>query len=233
MQLKISGISKSFEDKTVIDNLTLKLPQTGNVAIMGKSGCGKTTLLKIIAGIVKPDSGTVNAGGGSKISFVFQEDRLLDVLTARENIEVVLKKDSADTAAVAEGWLSAIGLSGEGGKYPRELSGGMNRRIAVARALAFGGEVLILDEPFNGLDIASKEKITELTLRGFDARRRLNIFAVHDVDDAVNNADKVIVFTGPPLRIKEEFSIDIPPEKRGSHKDVLIWHKDFLINSLM
>lgn len=151
MGVRITGVTFAYGALPLYKNLSLTLPDNGIFALTGASGCGKTTLLRLIAGLEKPQSGSVEVDG--RISTVFQEDRLLPWMTALENVDAV-----SDTET-AKHWLDAVGLGGEHHRFPRELSGGMCRRVAIARALAYDGEVLLLDEPFNGIDRETAQKI--------------------------------------------------------------------------
>lgn len=152
----IRNISKSYDEKKVLDNLSFEIPDKGIFGIFGASGHGKTTLLRLICGLETPDSGEILGTTELKISVVFQEDRLLPSLTALENVALVSDK------ATASGLLERVGLAESADKYPSELSGGMSRRTAIARALAYGGDMLILDEPFKGLETELKEDIGKL-----------------------------------------------------------------------
>lgn len=152
--IELNNISLSFEEKEIFKDLSLKLPQKGIVLVTGKSGCGKTTFSRLILGLEKADSGTVNTHR-AKIAVVFQEDRLLPNLTARQNVALVSNNSEAQKR------LCEMELGDSAELLPSELSGGMKRRVAIARALAFGGEVLILDEAFSGIE-------SELALRIID-----------------------------------------------------------------
>lgn len=152
----IRNISKSYDGKKVLDKLSFEIPDKGIFGIFGASGHGKTTLLRLICGLEKPDSGEIFGTTELKFSVVFQEDRLLPSLTALENVALVSDK------ATASGLLERVGLAESANKYPSELSGGMSRRTAIARALAYGGDMLILDEPFKGLEAELKEDIGKL-----------------------------------------------------------------------
>ena len=148
--LEFRSVSLSFGDQQVLRGVSFTLPAGGRLALMGPSGCGKTTLLRLAAGLLEPDSGEVlRPDGGAAV--VFQEPRLLPWLTAEENVNLVLSDRSA-TLPQARAWLGKLGLADAAGKYPAELSGGMQRRVALARALALGRELLLLDEPFSALD---------------------------------------------------------------------------------
>lgn len=151
--VKLDRVSFSYGGAPVLTDVSLTLPRDGAVCLFGPSGCGKTTLLRLIAGLESPTDGSVRREV-SRVAMVFQENRLAPWLTVRENLLLV-----TDDALAVERALSAVSLRDAAEQYPDELSGGMQRRVALARALAFGGELLLLDEPFNGLDDALKETV--------------------------------------------------------------------------
>ncbi len=153
----ISDITKRFGEKTVLDHFSLEIEKGGIFCIMGASGCGKTTLLRIMTGLEKADGGTVEGIDNSKISFVFQEDRLIDHLSALSNAILPLKNDAAAKKAGMEA-LALLGLGGEEKKRARDLSGGMARRVSIARAMLKEADVVFMDEPFKGLDKDTREK---------------------------------------------------------------------------
>lgn len=157
--ITVQNLSFSYGEKKILENVSFAFP-SAVTCIEGPSGCGKTTLLRLIAGLEKPDSGLIS-GVPFKISFLFQEDRLLPWFTAEENIRAVLPKGRKQEAAA---WLSAVELSQEAEKRPENLSGGQRRRVALARALAYDGSLLILDEPFKGLDHALIKRLAPLVL---------------------------------------------------------------------
>lgn len=155
--LKLTGISHRYGDQPVLENRNLILHPGQRLALMGPSGCGKTTLLRIALGLLKPTEGTAE-NSFRKTSVVFQEPRLLPWRTALENVNLVLG-DGKSTLETAGTFLKQVKLSEAADKYPRELSGGMQQRVAVARALAADGDLLILDEPFKAMDEALREQI--------------------------------------------------------------------------
>lgn len=160
--LSIKNISFSYGEKQVFKDFSLSISQGDRVCLFGESGCGKTTLLRLILGLERPQKGSINKKDGLRFSAVFQENRLLPFDTVYDNITLI----GADKST-AEHQLNALGLEGIGDKYPSELSGGMKRRAAIARALSADYDVLILDEPFAGLDseniISAAKHINETT----------------------------------------------------------------------
>ena len=208
-ELRTCGLTKSYGDTLVLDKFSQTFPCPGTVALMGPSGCGKTTLLRLLAELERPDSGRVerrNAGG--KVSMVFQEDRLLEVLTARENICAVLPAERRELAALC---LARCGLGEAAELYPAQMSGGMKRRLAIARAVAFAGDILLLDEPFKGLDLETKRLVMELVFSEVPGlpspKERLTLLVTHDVDEAMTAADRILLLEGTPLRVGRAFSV--------------------------
>ena len=174
MSIKIINLNVSFDDKEVIKDLALELPDQGVVSIFGPSGAGKTTLFNCLAGLITPDSGQIIGLENKKLSMVFQENRLLPWFSALKNVAFVINGDE-EKARRALSWLE---LSDAADKLPDELSGGMQRRVAVARALAYGGDVLLLDEPNAGLDESLAERMMSRILEQWSGR--LVMLITHD-----------------------------------------------------
>lgn len=208
--MELNRVNKRYGEQVVLQDFSLKLPSRGAVCLFGPSGCGKTTLLRLLSGLEKPQSGQITVLRPGRTAMVFQEDRLIESVSPLRNVEL----GGADRPR-ALALLEKLGLGEREltGKRTRELSGGMQRRIALARALAFGGELYLLDEPFKGLDEAVKEKAIALFRQA--ARQALVLFSTHDRGEAVNLADQVLLLSGPPLRIERVFSgeEDFPLEK--------------------
>lgn len=158
--VKLTGITHGYNGKAVLENRNLTLAPGQRIALMGPSGVGKTTLLRIVLGLLKPDSGTVE-NGFARTAAVFQEPRLLPWRTAAENVNLVLS-DTGATMKTARHWLSRLGLGEAADKYPAELSGGMQQRVAIARALAMEADLLVLDEPFKAMDEALRSQVMAL-----------------------------------------------------------------------
>ena len=171
--IRLSNVTAGYPGKTVLRNLSFSLPEKGAVAVMAPSGYGKTTLLRVLAGLLKPESGTVSGLENKRIAFLFQEDRLLPWLTAEKNVSIV--SDGEKTRF----WLNEMEIE-DPGIFPHEMSGGMQRRAALARAMAFGGDMLLLDEPFKGLDEALRARIAARIKDQFP----LTVLSVHDQQEA-------------------------------------------------
>ena len=149
-------VSKRFGEKRLLEDVSFELGERGILAITGPNGSGKTTLLRLLAGLEKPDSGTVFRPRGCRVSYVFQGNRLVPTLSALENVALVLDRRHRKEAIR---WLEFVGLSEKADELPGALSGGMQQRIALARAFAYGGDLLLLDEPFSALDAEWKLRI--------------------------------------------------------------------------
>lgn len=172
---KLENICLSFGEKIVFENFSYEFPDKGVVCLMGPSGRGKTTLLRLLAGLQQPDSGSVY--GPERPAVMFQEDRLLPWLTLLENVMAV-----RDDRTLALAWLRAVELENEADSLPGSLSGGMCRRGALGRALAFDGDALLLDEPFKGLDQDLKNRMRSLIWE--QSNDRLILLVTHDQEDA-------------------------------------------------
>ncbi len=188
--LKIEDLSFSYGAQSIIKNLSLTIEKNGVYAIMGPSGCGKSTLFSLISGLLKPDSGSITTDA-KKLSFSFQEARLLPWETAEENVNFVLgsKKNTLQKARDA---LSKVGLGEDRSKYPGELSGGMQKRVSLARAFAAEGDLILLDEPFSGLDTETKAGIIENVKE--IGKNSIILLITHDINEANDCAEKVFDF---------------------------------------
>ncbi|MHC1721022.1 MAG: ABC transporter ATP-binding protein [Clostridiaceae bacterium] len=197
-QVQVKNLNKSFGDNKVFENLSMNFEKNKITVITGPSGCGKTTLLNIISGIEKPDSGEVISNFHS-ISYIFQEDRLLPDLTVYKNIEFVLKSamTNEEMKPVIDKYLDLVKLSESRNKYPSQLSGGMKRRVAVARAFAYRSDLLLMDEPFKGLDDKLKKEIIDEFLRIYSQDKRTVVFVTHDMREAEILGDAVYTLEKP------------------------------------
>ncbi len=195
--IEIKNLSLSYEGERVIDNFSLSIGKGEKIALMGPSGCGKTSLLSAIEGLLKPEKGSIKVDG--IISCIFQEPRLLPWLSALENINVVLS-DNPESLPEARKWLEAVGLGSDGEKLPTELSGGMQQRVSIARALAFGGDILLLDEPLKGMDADTKDSVTELIRSA--CQGKCCILVTHDEAEAKAFADRIYYYENKQFVLK-------------------------------
>jgi NitT/TauT family transport system ATP-binding protein/sulfonate transport system ATP-binding protein len=228
-QLAIAGVARSFPAPRskgsaggaleALSPIDLDVAENDFITILGPSGCGKSTLLRIVAGLDVPTAGRVLldghpvAGPGPDRGMVFQSYTLFPWLTVRDNICFGLRERGmplAEQHARAASYIARVGLTGFEHHYPKQLSGGMQQRTALARALANDPEILLLDEPFGALDNQTRALMQELLLGIWEQDRKTILFVTHDVDEAIFMANRVIVFTARPGHIKTELAVDLP-----------------------
>jgi NitT/TauT family transport system ATP-binding protein len=223
-KLSIEKVSKSFRSRAgtvlALDKVSLNVAEAEFVCIVGASGCGKSTLLNIIAGLEKPDSGTVLADGkpvtgpGRERLVMFQEPALFPWLDVLGNVLFPLKLKpnltTKDRRDVAKYYLELVDLTRFERANIHELSGGMKQRVALARALAPNPRVLLMDEPFAALDALTREQLYGDLQRIWKSRRKTIVFVTHNVREAVCLGDRVLLFSPHPGRVQEEFVIDLP-----------------------
>ena len=235
-EIKIDNLSVIFPGKNgeepvkALQNINLDIKQGEFISLLGPSGCGKTTLLRAIADLQQITSGTISVRGQSpreirlqkKYGIVFQNPVLYDWRTVRRNVCMPMelmgmpKKDR--TARVTK-MLELVGLMDFGKKYPHELSGGMQQRVGIARALAIRPEILLMDEPFSALDEFTKEKLHEDLLRIWKKTNKTILFVTHNIQEAVFLSDRVVVLSPHPGRVSAVVDIDIPRPRTLAVKD--------------
>jgi sulfonate transport system ATP-binding protein len=217
-RLVVRGIGKTYADGTeALRGVDVYAGDGEVVAILGTSGCGKTTLLRLIAGLDEATAGTIAvddqalSGTHETISAVFQEPRLLPWLTAEANIAFggrrLIRTDRHNRAVAL---LGRVGLAGYGARWPRELSGGQQQRIAIARALIGRPGVLLLDEPFSALDPFTRSSLHDLLLDLWREMQPTIVMVTHDFEEAVVLADRIVVMRPHPGRVQETLSVDLP-----------------------
>lgn len=220
-KVRMDGVSMSFdrggERMSVLDNISLDVAEGEFLCLLGPSGCGKSTLLSTIAGFLTPTGGEITIDGESVLGpdprriFVFQERGVFPWLTVQGNIGFGLGRlPRSERARRIEHYIRMVGLEGFEKSYPHELSGGMKQRVEVARALAVNPDVMFLDEPFGALDSITRMVMRGELLRIWQAERKTILFVTHDIDEAVQLADRVAVMSARPSRIQQIVNIDIP-----------------------
>jgi len=231
----VDGIGKSFGALPVIDRVSLEIRDGEFVAIVGPSGCGKSTLLNIIAGFERPDRGTVRidgaerAGPSPKGIMISQHGSVFPWLTVQENLMFGLNGASRrDKVALADRYTAMVGLKGFETAYPHELSGGMLKRVELARALVVKPEILYMDEPFSALDALMSLRMQTELRRILDEERHTVLLITHDVEEAINLADRVLVLSPRPATIQTVFDVNLPhprklssPEAQGLREAIL------------
>ncbi len=202
-----------------VDALSLTVHDKEFVCIVGPSGCGKSTLLRVIAGLSRPQMGEVTLDGervtapGADRGMVFQSYTLFPWLTVQGNVEFgprLSGRSPEECAQVAHRYIDLVGLAGFEHAYPKELSGGMQQRAAIARSLANDPEILLMDEPFGALDAQTRSLMQELLLRVWEQTHKTVLFVTHDIEEAILLADRIYVMTARPGRIKHEVRVPIP-----------------------
>ncbi|PKM95404.1 MAG: ABC transporter [Firmicutes bacterium HGW-Firmicutes-1] len=197
--IEIRDLTKSYKDLLVFDDFNLTIPESEISCILGPSGCGKSTLLNVIAGLIPYEKGVILGVDNKNISYIFQDTRLLPWGTAYQNILFALislySKEKA--MEVADYYLDLVGLGEFKDYYPDQLSGGMKQRVSIARAFAYPSEILLMDEPFKGLDFELKNNLMDAFLKIWNENKKTVIFVTHDLEDAKRIGHTVI-------RLKED-----------------------------
>ncbi len=209
MELKIEKISKSYDGLTVLRNFSIQFIPGKINCVLGPSGCGKTTLLNIMAGLLQPEEGDISDFTGKDISYVFQEDRLLPWKTVRDNIRFVLQSrySGNDLEEILDKNIRLIDLANFSRYYPHQLSGGMKRRVSIVRAFSYPSEIVLLDEPFKGIDISLKQNLMESIISIWNQDKRTLIYVTHDIDESIYLGHRIFIFTGRPARVIRHFDL--------------------------
>ena len=219
--LKLDKTCKSFGAVEVIRDLSLEVKRGEFVALVGPSGCGKTTLLNLMSGFDNPTSGTLERN--EPCHMVYQEDGLFPWRTASQNIKLGLQAVSEQDVRDRNlrEMLDMTGLNGFGDHYPHQLSGGMRQRVELARALVGGNNLLLMDEPFSALDYITRLHMRREFVRLLQQRPRTVVLVTHDIEEAAQLADRVIVLTDRPAQIRCERSIELPRPRDLTHPEVV------------
>jgi NitT/TauT family transport system ATP-binding protein len=243
VELVVEEVEKGFpgaaggDGRLILGGVSFAAPAGSIVCVLGPSGCGKTTLLRIIAGLETPDRGRVTIGsrvvGGTmrEIGYITQEPTLLPWRTVLENVELGLEFSGVipeERRATALRHLGLVELAGFDGYHPKQISGGMKQKVALARSLAVEPRVLLMDEPFAALDAQTRNALQEVLLHVLERTRTTVVFVTHNVDEAVFLCDSVVCMTAQPTRVGKSIAIDVPrprdrtgPELNALRKDLL------------
>lgn len=207
MNIEVKNLKKTFGQKVIFDNFNIEIKENKVNCILGKSGCGKSTFLNILCQSISKDYGTINGIDNKSISYIFQEDRLIEWLTVEENINMILKKKYAgqELKFICKKYLSMVGMDKEIKNYPNKLSGGMRQRINIARAFAYPSKLVLMDEPFKSLDIKNKFLIMKNLKDILKKENRTVIFVTHDIDEALYLGDIIYVFGDKPTKVLGRF----------------------------
>jgi ABC-type nitrate/sulfonate/bicarbonate transport system ATPase subunit len=219
--LRLEGVSHSFGTVEVLRDLNLEVRPGEFLAVVGPSGCGKTTLLNLLAGALAPARGRVVRTGKSRR--VYQQDGLYPWLTAGQNISLGLRHlpEGPERERQLKELLELIHLTGFSDHYPHQLSGGMRQRVELARALAGDSDILLMDEPFSALDYQTRLRMRRELVRLLAERPRTVVFVTHDIEEAAQLADRVLVLSQRPSRISRELSVELPQPRQLTHPVVV------------
>ena len=207
--LVVDEVSVNFGAITVFENLSISIAKGEFVAVVGPSGCGKTTLLNLLSQFLRPSSGAVHSTG--RIRMVYQHDSLLPWQTVRENILLGLRDlpNASEKDQQLDEMLKLIKLEGFANHYPHQLSGGMRQRVELARALIGNTDILLLDEPFSSLDYLTRIRMRNELARMLIQLPRTVVLVTHDIEEAAQLADRVIVLSERPARVRSEFCVQL------------------------
>ena len=227
MAIVCDNVGLSYGDLTVFSDLSTQFRPGEVTAVLGPSGCGKTTLLQLIAGLLQPDAGRIVREGeveDERVAFIFQEPRLLPWMTARGNVELVLERlhSRERRRNTAMELLSEVGLAGFEEYYPHQLSGGMRQRVAVARAFAYPASLMLLDEPFQALDLRRKLSVMRAFGELWRREGRTTVLVTHDIQEALILGDEIQLLEGQPAQVRSVHKNPLPGGGRRLSDERLI-----------
>lgn len=243
-RIEIRGVTKRYEAEDAgrglaVENISLTIQDNEFVTLVGRSGCGKTTLLNIIAGLIEPTAGEVLVNGrrvtgpGGGKGMVFQQHALFPWLTAIQNVEFGCKSRGMpldERKKAASQLIELVDLRGFEDKYPIELSGGMQQRVAIARALALDPEILLMDEPFGALDELTRIEMQGELLRVWSTRKKTVVFVTHSITEALMLSDRVVLLTARPGRVRQEFEVILPRPRERTNPQLIALYEEIWRN---
>lgn len=223
-KLELKDIKKTFEDMLIVDGISLNLKENEFVSLLGPSGSGKTTIFNIIGGLINPDEGEViiedeNFNGRTgRVSYMYQKDLLLPWKKIIDNVALPLLIKGINKNQARERvkkYFKIFGLEGFEYKYPFQLSGGMRQRAALMRTYMFSQDIILLDEPFGGLDAITKKRMQYWLLEVLDNLKASVLFITHDIEEAILLSDRIYILSDRPATIKEEIMVDLPKPRKS------------------
>ena len=222
MAIELKHISKQFDGNVVFKDFDITFQEGVISCILGPSGCGKTTLLNMIGGLIKPDSGQMEGFDGKRFSYVFQETRLLPWKTVEGNLDFVLDHSlpKEERKALTDNLLKMVKMEAFANYYPSQLSGGMAQRVSIARAFAVPSDIILMDEPFSGIDINLKQTMLQHFLEIWKNDRRTILYVTHDVDEALTIGNEIIVLGKAPVKIVLQTQVN--ESNRKEVKDLVL-----------
>ncbi len=226
--LRLNNIQKNFGNVKVLKNISIEIEKGEIVCLVGSSGCGKTTLLNIISGIIKPSQGNI-IYTGENISYIFQEDRLLPWYDVYHNIKIVNKNCTHKKCMQL---INGVGLKGFEGFYPDQLSGGMRQRCSIARAFNYNADLLLMDEPFKALDYNLRIEMIRKLLFLWQTMKKTIIFVTHDIDEALFTGDRIFSFSSSSAGILREFVIKTNKIERKLNDPKFVLIRNNIIESI-
>ena len=224
--LSVHGICKSYGAKQALQPTNEVFEEHSFTCIVGSSSCGKTTLLRLLCGLEKPDEGVINIPHGKRITPVFQEPRLMPWLNVGENITLAAQHDkSLDTGRLPE-LLRLLELEGTEKLYPNQLSGGMAQRVSLGRTLFYNPDIILMDEPFSALDYFTRQGLQQTLLRLYAEERKTIIFVTHDVEEALLLGDRVLIMDSG--RVRETLPVKLPRPRQAADRDFQLLRQKIL-----
>lgn len=229
MAISIKNLTKEYDGSIVLDSFSIDFDDNVINCILGESGCGKTTILNVISGLLDYTKGDITGINGSTFSYIFQEPRLLEWYNVRENIEFVLADCKIhECKKRIDKYLKMTGLLKYEDYFPRQLSGGMKQRLSIARAFAYPGDILLMDEPFKALDMKLKKELIGEFIKLWEEDKRTVLFVTHELDEAMMMADNIHILGGSPLREINRTEIKALRENRSSFEEEIVIKRNLL-----
>jgi NitT/TauT family transport system ATP-binding protein len=214
MSFAVEGVNKRFGPLWVLKDFRCSLPESAVTVMLGPSGCGKTTFLKILSGLIQPDAGDLGGIDGLRPALVFQEPRLLPWRTVRQNLELVTSPDDSGAGGRIEALLNLVGLGRFGNYRPGALSGGMRQRVSLVRGFCIQAEILLMDEPFQGLDLRLKRELVDSFAKLWTEDPKTALLVTHSVDEALLLGDRILVLSERPMSVIQELDNPVPSGER-------------------